>query len=55
MTLLIAGGAAKSIHKLFWMVSVNFSVFVRSVSMEKTRPYLDKLQEKTGFEGRLVC
>ena len=31
------------------------SVFVRSVSMEKTRPYLDKLQEQTGFKVDLYA
>ena len=56
MTLLGAGGAAnQSWPRLFWMVSVRFLSFVRSVSMKKTRPYLNKLQEQTGFKVDLYA
>ena len=56
MTLLGAGGAAKSILAQAILDGVSqISVFVRSVSMEKTRPYLDKLQEQTGFKVDLCA
>lgn len=50
MTLLGAGGAAKSILAQAILDGVNqISVFVRSTSLEKTRPYLEKLKTETGF------
>ena len=56
MTILGAGGAAKSILAQAILDGASqISVFVRSVSMEKTRPYLDKLQEQTGFEVDLYA
>ena len=56
MTLLGAGGAAKSILAQAILDGVSqISVFVRSVSMEKTRPYLDKLQEQTSFKVDLYA
>ena len=56
MTILGAGGAAKSILAQAILDGVSqISVFVRSVSMEKTRPYLDKLQEQTGFKVDLYA
>ena len=56
MTLLGAGGAAKSIIAQAILDGVSqISVFVRSVSMEKTRPYLTKLQEQTGFKVDLYA
>ena len=56
MTLLGAGGAAKSILAQAILDGVSqISVFVRSASMEKTRPYLDKLQEQTGFKVDLYA
>ena len=56
MTLLGAGGAAKSIIAQAILDGVSqISVFVRSVSMEKTRPYLDKLQDQTGFKVDLYA
>lgn len=56
MTLLGAGGAAKSILAQAILDGVSqISLFVRSVSMEKTRPYLDKLQEQTGFKVDLYA
>jgi len=56
MTLLGAGGAAKSILAQAILDGVSqISVFVRSVSLEKTRPYLDKLQEQTGFKVDLYA
>ena len=56
MILLGAGGAAKSILAQAILDGVSqVSVFVRSVSMEKTRPYLDKLQEQTGFKVDLYA
>ena len=56
MTMLGAGGAAKAILAQAILDGVSqVSVFVRSVSMEKTRPYLDKLQEQTGFEVDLYA
>ena len=51
-----AGGAAKSILAQAILDGVShISVFVRSVSMEKTRPYLDKLQKQTGFKVDLCA
>lgn len=56
MILLGAGGAAKSILAQAILDGVSqISVFVRSVSMEKTRPYLTKLQEQTGFKVDLYA
>lgn len=56
MTMLGAGGAAKSILAQAILDGVSqISLFVRSVSMEKTRPYLDKLQEQTGFKVDLYA
>ena len=56
MTILGAGGAAKAILAQAILDGVSqISVFVRSVSMEKTRPYLDKLQEQTGFKVDLYA
>ena len=56
MTLLGAGGAAKSIIAQAILDGVSqISVFVRSVSMEKTRPYLDKLQDQTDFKVDLYA
>lgn len=56
MTILGAGGAAKAILAQAILDDVSqISVFVRSVSMEKTRPYLDKLQEQTGFKVDLYA
>lgn len=56
LTLLGAGGAAKSILAQAILDGVShISVFVRSVSMEKTRPYLDKLQKQTGFKVDLCA
>ena len=56
MTLLGAGGAAKSILAQAILDGVSqISVFVRSISMEKTRPYLDKLQEQTGYKVDLYA
>ena len=56
MTLLGAGGAAKSILAQAILDGVSqISVFVRSASMEKTRPYLDKLQEQTDFKVDLYA
>ena len=56
MVLLGAGGAAKAIltQAILDGVSQVF-VFVRSASMEKTRPYLDKLQHETGFRVDLFA
>ena len=51
MVLLGAGGAAKAILTQAILDGVSqISVFVRSASMEKTRPYLEKLQIETGFK-----
>lgn len=56
MTILGAGGAAKSILAQAILDGASqISVFVRSVSMEKTRPYLDKLQNQTGFKVDLYA
>ena len=51
MTLLGGGGAAKSILAQAILEGVSqISIFVRSISMEKTGTYLDKLQEQIGFK-----
>lgn len=56
MTILGAGGAAKSILVQAILDGISqISVFVRSTSMEKTRPYLDKLQDQTGFKVDLYA
>lgn len=56
MTILGAGGAAKSILAQAILDGASqISVFVRSASIEKTRPYLDKLQEQTGFKVDLYA
>ena len=56
MTLLGAGGAAKSILAQAILDGVSqISVFVRSSSMEKTRPYLEKIQNTTGFRVDLFA
>ena len=56
MTMLGAGGAAKAILAQAILDGASqISVFVRSVSMEKTRPYLDKLQVQTGFKVHLYA
>lgn len=51
MTILGAGGAAKAILAQAILDGVSqVSVFVRSVSMEKTRIYLEKLRVETDFK-----
>ena len=56
MVLLGAGGAAKAILTQAILDGVSqVSVFVRSASMEKTRPYLEKLQHETGFRVDLFA
>ena len=56
MVLLGAGGAAKAILAQAILDGVSqISVFVRSASMEKTRPYLEKLQNETGFKADLFA
>lgn len=56
MVLLGAGGAAKAILTQATLDGVSqVSVFVRSASMEKTRPYLEKLQHETGFRVDLFA
>ena len=56
MVLLGAGGAAKAILAQAILDGVSqISVFVRSSSMEKTRPYLEKLQNETGFKVDLFA
>ena len=56
MVLLGAGGAAKAILAQAILDGVSqISVFVRLSSMEKTRPYLDKLQNATGFRVDLFA
>ena len=56
MTILGAGGAAKSILAQAILDGVSqISVFVRSSSMEKTRPYLEKIQNTTGFRVDLLA
>ena len=50
LVLLGVGGAAKAILAQAILDGVSqISVFVRSSSMEKTRPYLEKIQNATGF------
>ena len=56
MVLLGAGGAAKAILAQAILDGVSqVSVFVRSASIEKTRPYLEKLQNATGFKVDLFA
>ena len=56
MTLLGAGGAAKSILAQAILDGANqISVFVRESSMEKTKSYLDRLEEQTGFKVDLYA
>ena len=56
MVLLGAGGAAKAILAQAILDRVSqISVFVRSSSMEKTRPYLEKIQNATGFRVDLFA
>ena len=56
MVLLGAGGAAKAILAQAILDGVSqVSVFVRSGSIEKTRPYLEKLQNETGFKVDLFA
>ena len=56
MVLLGAGGAAKAILAQAILDGVSqISVFVRSSSMEKTRPYLEKIQNATGFRVDLCA
>ena len=56
MVLLGAGGAAKAILAQAILDGVGqVSVFVRLASIEKTRPYLEKLQNATGFKVDLFA
>ena len=56
MTLLGAGGAAKSILAQAILDGANqIYVFVRESSMEKTKSYLDRLEEQTGFKVDLYA
>ena len=56
MVLLGAGGAAKAILAQAILDGVSqISVFVRSSSIEKTSPYLEKLQKATGFRVDLFA
>ena len=56
MVLLGAGGAAKAILAQAILDGVSqVSVFVRLASIEKTRPYLEKLQNATGFRVDLFA
>ena len=56
MVLLGAGGAAKAILAQAILDGVSqVSVFVRSASIEKTRPYLEKLQNETGVKVALFA
>ena len=56
MVLLGAGGAAKAILAQAILDGVSqISVFVRSSSIEKTKPYLEKLENATGFRVDLVA
>lgn len=56
MVLLGAGGAAKAILAQAILDGVSqISVFVRSSSIEKTRPYLEKIQNATGFRVDLLA
>ena len=56
LVLLGAGGAAKAILAQAILDGVSqISVFVRSSSIEKTRPYLEKIQNATGFRVDLFA
>ena len=56
LVLLGAGGAAKAILAQAILDGVSqISVFVRSSSMGKTRPYLEKIQNATGFRVDLFA
>ena len=56
MVLLGSGGAAKAILAQAILDGVSqVSVFVRLASIEKTRPYLEKLQNATGFRVDLFA
>lgn len=56
MVLLGAGGAAKAILTQAILDGVSqVSIFVRLASIEKTRPYLEKLQNATGFRVDLFA
>ena len=56
LVLLGVGGAAKEILAQAILDGVSqISVFVRSSSMEKTRPYLEKIQNATGFRVDLFA
>ena len=56
IVLLGAGGAAKAILAQAILDGVSqVSVFVRSGSIEKTRPYLEKLQNETGLKVDLFA
>ena len=56
MVLLGAGGAAKAILAQAILDGVDrIFVFVRSASIEKTRPYLEKIQNATGFRVDLFA
>ena len=56
LVLLGAGGAAKAILAQAILDGVSqISVFVRSSSIEKTRPYLEKIQNVTGFRVDLFA
>lgn len=56
VVLLGAGGAAKAILAQAILDGVSqISVFVRSSSMGKTRPYLEKIQNTTGFRVDLFA
>ena len=56
MILLGAGGAAKAILAQAILDGVSqISVFVRSASMGKTKPYLEKIQNATGFRVDLFA
>ena len=56
LVLLGAGGAAKAILAQAILDGVSqIYVFVRSSSMEKTRPYLEKIQNTTGFRVDLLA
>ena len=56
LVLLGAGGAAKAILAQAILDGVSqISVFVRSSSIEKTRPYLEKIQNATGFRVDLLA
>ena len=56
LVLLGAGGAAKAILAQAILDGVSqISIFVRSSSMEKTRPYIEKMQNATGFRVDLFA